>query len=157
MIRSKTARTSRHGTDEDIDTGHLVGDLVEVQRRQQRLFSDPVIIRGLAGWLAHVQADPEIGAPFLRDYLAPRRAYTQVILDRASERGEITATADPGWIADLLTGPLMMHVVMPGLPPIDDRLVAQTIHAALDVLGYRGDRRAVGSTETDRNVGTAPE
>ena len=116
-----------------------------------------MIIRGLAGWLAHVQADPEIGAPFLRDYLAPRRAYTQVILDRASERGEITATADPGWIADLLTGPLMMHVVMPGLPPIDDRLVAQTIHAALDVLGYRGDRRAVGSTETGRNVATAPE
>ena len=27
----------------------------------------------------------------------------------------------------------------------------------LDLLGYRGDRRAVGSTETDRNVGTAPE
>lgn len=138
---------SRHGTDEDVDTGALVDDLVEVQRRQQQLFTDPVITRGLAGWLADIEADPEAGMPFLREYLAPRRAYTKVILDRARNRREIAAAADPEWIADLLTGPLVMRVVMPGLPAIDDLFVAQTIHAALDVLGYEGDRSAVARAE----------
>lgn len=140
---------SRHGTDEDIDTGTLVGDLIEVQNRQRRLFTDPVITRGFAGWLSHIEADPETGEPFFRDYLAPRRAYTQLILDRAVDRGEVTIAADPAWIADLLTGPLIMRALMPGLPPINDRLIAQTIRAALDALGYRGDRQAIGSATVD--------
>ncbi len=143
-----TLLAARHGTDEDIDSGTLVGDLCEVQHRQQRLFTDPVVVRGLAGWLADVSANPERGVPFLTGYLGPRRAYTQVILDRALRRGEIgdrgsDGSADPGWIADLLTGPLVMRVVLPGLPPIDDELTMRTVHVALDVLGYTGDRSAI--------------
>ncbi|THV34705.1 TetR/AcrR family transcriptional regulator [Glycomyces buryatensis] len=134
---------SRHGTDEDIDTGTIVGDLVEVQRRQRLLFTDPTVIRGFAGWLADLDADPERGASFLAEYLGPRRAYTQVILARAAARGEIAEKADPGWIADLLTGPLIMHVVMPGLTPVDGALAERSVHAALDALGYRGDRSTV--------------
>lgn len=132
----------RHGTDEDIDTGTLISDLTEVQRRQQQLFTDPVVMRGFAGWLAEVQADPAHGAAFLVGYLAPRRAYTQVILDRAVARGEIDDGADAAWIADLLTGPLVMRAIMPGLPPIDDEFTARTVQAALDALGYRTDRTA---------------
>lgn len=134
---------SRHGTDEDIDTGTIVGDLIEVQARQQRLFTDPVVTRGLVGWLAEVSTNPADGAPFLLGYLAPRRAYTQVILDRAVERREIPAGSDADWIADLLTGPLIMRVVLPGLPPIGDEFTVRTIHAALDTLGYTGDRSAI--------------
>lgn len=140
---------SRHGTDEDIDTGSLVDDLIEVQRRQCSLFTDPVITRGLTGWLAHVDNDPEVGAPFFRDYLAPRRAYTRVVLDRARNRGELTADADADWIADLLTGPLLMRAVMPGLPPIDRVLIAQSIHAALDAVGFQGDRLSIESVTLD--------
>ncbi|WP_159500929.1 TetR/AcrR family transcriptional regulator [Microbacterium sp. 18062] len=134
---------SRHGTDEDIDTGTIVDDLIEVQHRQRRLFTDPVFARGFIGWLADVAADPARGAPFLSGYLGPRRAYTQVILDRAVRRGEIAPDADPGWIADLLTGPLLMRVTLPGLPPLDDGLAARTVHAALDALGYTGDRSTI--------------
>lgn len=134
---------SRHGTDEDIDTGSLVDDLIEMQRRQYSLFTDPVITKGLTGWLAHVDHDPEAGAPFFRDYLAPRRAYTRVILDRARNRGEVTADADADWIADLLTGPLLMRAVMPGLPPINNTLITQSIHAALDAVGFQGDRLSI--------------
>lgn len=143
---------SRHGTDEDIDTGSIVGDLIEVQARQQRLFVDPVVTRGLVGWLAEVGADPAQGAPFLSGYLGPRRAYTRVILDRAVERGEIPAGADPDWIADLLTGPLLMRVVLPGLPPIGDEFTMRTIHAALDALGYTGDRSTIRSDWTRRSL-----
>lgn len=134
---------SRHGTDEDIDSGSLVDDLIEVQHRQYRLFTDPVITRGLTGWLAHTDKDPEAGVSFFRDYLAPRRAYTQVLLDRARSRGEIDADADADWIADLLTGPLLLRAVMPGLPPIDSTLVTGSIHAALDAVGFQGDRQSI--------------
>lgn len=58
-------------------------------------------------------------------------------------RGEIPAGAVPDWIADLLTGPLIMRVVLPGLPPLDDAFISQTVHATLDVLDYAGDRRAI--------------
>jgi AcrR family transcriptional regulator len=140
---------SRHGTDEDIDTGALASDLVEVQRRQRLLFTDPVVTRGMAGWLAEVEASPELAAPFLEGYLGPRRAYTGVILGRAAARGEIAAGADRGWIADLLTGPLVMRALLPGLPPIDAELTARTVHAALDALGYSGDRSAVDNRDDD--------
>ena len=83
---------------------------------------------------------------FLAGYLGPRRAYTSVILGRAEARGEIRPGADPAWIADLLTGPLLMRAVMPGLPPADDLLVARTVHAVLDVLGFRGERTGLAAS-----------
>lgn len=134
---------SRYGIDQDIDTGSLVDDLVEVQRRQLQLFTDPAVTRGLLGWAAEVDADPGRGETFVADYLRPRRAHAATLIDRAAERGEITPGADPEWIADLLTGPLVLHVVMPGLPPVDERLTARTVHAALDALGFTGDRSRV--------------
>lgn len=131
---------ARHGTDDDIDTGTLAGDLAEVQRRQRLLFTDPVVTRGMAGWLAEVEATPELAAPFLQGYLAPRRTYTGVILDRAVARGEIAEGADPAWIADLLTGPFLMRALLPGLPPVDDEMVSRSVQAALDALGDTGGR-----------------
>ncbi|MDN5573012.1 MAG: TetR/AcrR family transcriptional regulator [Micrococcales bacterium] len=139
---------SRHGTDEDIDTGSLVGDLLEVQERQRELFTDPPIARGLAGWASEADADPSLGTPFVDGYLAPRRAYTSVILGRAVARGEISAGADPDWIADLLTGPLLMRAVLPGMPCIDRRLVLRTVHAALDALAFEGGRGSIVIDDT---------
>lgn len=125
----------RHGLDSDIDTGSLAGDLHEVQKRQVQLFSDPVVMHGLIGWAAHVAADPDQAEPFVSSYLAPRRAFTRVLLDRAVVRGEIADGADPAAVADLLTGPLLMRVVLRGLPPVDDALAAHTVAAVLAVLG----------------------
>lgn len=134
---------ARHGLDADIDTGTLIGDLVEVQRRQVALFSDPPVARGLVGWAAHAGAHPESAEPFVSAYLAPRRAFTHVILARAVARGEIRAGADAEWIADLLTGPLLMRIVLPGMPPVTSVLGAQAVHAALDAVGFDGDRGGV--------------
>lgn len=126
----------RHGLDTDIDTGGLAGDLREVQRRQARLFTDPVVVQGLIGWAAHVAAHPDQAEPFVSAYLAPRRAFTHVILGRAVARGEIAPGCDADAIADLLTGPMLMRVVLPGMPPVDERLTEQTVAAVLAVLGH---------------------
>ncbi|MFK4761766.1 TetR/AcrR family transcriptional regulator C-terminal ligand-binding domain-containing protein [Microbacterium sp. ZW T5_45] len=133
----------RHGLDDDIDTGTLPGDLREVQRRQVTLFTDPVVARGLVGWAAHAQSHPDRAEPFIAGYLAPRRAFTHVILARAVARGEIEPGADADWIADLLTGPLLMRITLPGMPPIDQALAAHTVEAALVALGYRRPDSAV--------------
>lgn len=135
----------RHGLDSDIDTGSLVGDLCEIQRRQVRLFSDRAIARGLVGWAAHVEGRPEQAVPFVDAYLAPRRAFTHVVLARAVTRGEISDDSDPDWIADLLTGPLLMRITLPGLPPVTEALGVQTVHAALDAVRFRGDRSALAA------------
>ena len=131
---------TRHGLDADIDTGSLRGDLEEVQRRQVALFTDPVVASALVGWAAHVQRRPEQARPFVESYLAPRRAFTHVILAQAVARGEILAGSDPDTIADLLTGPLLMRIVLPGMPPVDNRLAAQTVSAALALLGAHADQ-----------------
>ena len=71
----------------------------------------------------------------------PRRRTTGTILDRAVTRGEIEAVADYEWIYDLITGPSMIRVLMPGTPELGERIVQQTVEAALDALGAVGDVR----------------
>lgn len=130
---------------DDIDTESLVKDLAEFQRRQRILFSAPLISRGLPGWLAEVSSTPDHAMPFIKQFQAPRRETLRSIVQRATTRGEITPPINVEWVTDVLTAPLMMRAIIPGLPHIDDRLVRQSVHTALDALQYRGDRRALSS------------
>lgn len=130
---------------DDIDTESLVKDLAEFQRRQRLLFSAPLITRGLPGWLAEVSSTPDHAMPFIKQFQAPRRETLRSIVQRATTRGEITPPINVEWVTDVLTAPLMMRAIIPGLPHIDDRLVRQSVHTALDALQYRGDRRALSS------------
>ncbi len=137
---------------DDIDTGSLVKDLAEFQRRQRLLFSAPLIIRGLPGWLAEVSTTPDHAMPFVKQFQAPRRKALRSIVQRAATRGEIDIPSDVEWITDILTAPLMMRAIIPGLPRIDDSLIGQSVHAALDALRYQGDRHALSrSNLTDGN------
>ena len=136
---------------DDIDTGSLVKDLAEFQRRQRLLFSAPLITRGLPGWLAEVSSTPEHAMPFIEQFQTPRREALRSILQQATNRGEIKLPSDVEWVTDLLTAPLMMRTIIPGLPHIDDRLLGQSVHAALDALRYRGHRHALSqSNSVDR-------
>lgn len=138
---------------DDIDTESLVKDLAEFQRRQRVLFSAPLITRGLPGWLAEVSSTPDHAMPFIEQFQAPRREALRSIVQRATTRGEINHPIDVEWVTDVLTAPLMMRAILPGLPRIDDRLVRQTVHTALDALQYRGDRRALSPQNSiDRNT-----
>ncbi len=125
---------------DDIDTGTLVDDLVEFQHRQRLLFSAPLITRGLAGWLAEISETPNHALPFVEQFQAPRREALRRIVQHAVARDEINLPSDFDWVTDVLTAPLIMRVMIPGLPPVDDRLVVQSVHAALDALQYRGVR-----------------
>lgn len=132
-----------------IDTGSIEGDLLEFQRRQRQLFSAPLVSKGLVGWLAEVSETPESAKPFIEQFQAPRREVLRRIVARASARGEIASSCDVDWITDVLTAPLIMRAIIPGLPSSDDRLIEYSVRTALDVL--RKDRRLteVGATASE--------
>lgn len=134
---------TRFGTDNDVDTGSVVTDFLEIQIRQCELFNDPLTKSALPGYIDAISTRPEAGIPFMQGYLAPRRAYTRVVLDKGRERGEIEHYEDSDYIADLLTGPVIMRGFLPGLPPVDAYLIRKTMDTTLDEIGYSGDRSAL--------------
>lgn len=123
--------------DSGIDCGSLPADLEAIQRDQVELFTDPLVKRCLAGFLDSLQTDAVLRKVFLEEFLAPRRFGAGMIIRRAVTRGEIGPDPDIEWICDLLTGPLLMRTLMPGLRGLDEALVSQTVSSALDALRYR--------------------
>lgn len=126
----------RYGLDSDVDTGSLVTDLQCIQERQGRLFRDPLITRGMLGYLETVRLDTDRADAFLNEFLRPRRLVTKAVIERAHDRGEIPSLVDSEWICDLITGPLFFRAMLPGLAAIDDAFLGHTVEAALRALAY---------------------
>ncbi|WP_427870064.1 TetR/AcrR family transcriptional regulator [Leucobacter luti] len=143
---------SRFGTDVDVDTGSVAGDLLEIQIRQCELYNHVLTRSALAGFLDYLAIHPDDAKPFVEGYLAPRRAFTHVLLDRGVARGEIPAGADPAYVADLLTGPVIMRGLLPGMPAIDAELVRRTVSTVLTEIGYTGDRSMLEDFEFPREA-----
>jgi AcrR family transcriptional regulator len=131
----------RFGTDPGVDTGDLETDLRTIQRHRLELFTHPLIVRGLPGLIDDLSLQPEAARHFSADFLGPRRTATTRAVQRAIERGVVDASVDVEWISDLLTGPLLMRALLPGLQTIDTELIEHTVSAAMTELG----RRAAGS------------
>lgn len=131
---------NRFGFDPAPDTGELRRDVQLLQELQRAFFADPVVRAALAGVLSDMTADVDLGNVFYARFMAPRRNSVAAMLNRAVKRGEIAPVDQPRIISDLLTGPLLLRAVLPVVGPIDDRLVAATVNAALDACraGSRG-------------------
>ncbi|MFF5793296.1 TetR/AcrR family transcriptional regulator [Paeniglutamicibacter sp. NPDC012692] len=123
--------------DHCIDSGNLPDDLMAIQRDQLELFSDPLVKRSLAGFLGSLHDDPELRKVFVEEFLTPRRQGAGMIILRAASRGEIPQNPNLEWALDLLTGPLLMRAVMPGLAGFDEALISQTVASALNALSFR--------------------
>ena len=104
--------------DVEFDAGNLPADLEAIQRDQVSLFEDPLVKSSLAGFLNSLHDNEQLRTAFLANFFAPE-------------------CTDVGWICDLITGPLVMRILLPGLPPLDERLVSNTVASALFALGYR--------------------
>ncbi|NGN83051.1 TetR-like C-terminal domain-containing protein [Arthrobacter silviterrae] len=64
------------------------------------------------------------------EFLSPRRFGAGLIILRVAGRGEIPPNPDVECACDLLTGPLLMRALMPGLLGLDEELVSQTVASA---------------------------
>ncbi|WP_280235356.1 TetR/AcrR family transcriptional regulator [Nocardia cyriacigeorgica] len=120
------------------DLGGIEAEMLAIQQHQREMFNEPVLCRALPGLLTDLAGNPEAARRLQDQFLTPRRASTASILERAVVRGEIEPGADPEWICDLITGPMLMRALVPTLGPIDDELVRLTVRSALDAVGYRG-------------------
>jgi AcrR family transcriptional regulator len=126
---------NRFGSDPAPDSGELRRDLQLLQQLQGEFFADPVVRAALAGVLSDLTSDQDLSAAFYERFMAPRRRSVAAMLDRAVERGEIGRVEEPRIISDLLTGPLLLRAVLPAIGPIDDRLIAETVNAAVSACG----------------------
>ncbi len=71
----------------------------------------------LRGVLAEAQSDPEVAETFRTGYLAPRRAETCRLLERARAAGRISPDTDVEAAADALVGPLFYRLMTSHAPP----------------------------------------
>ena len=126
---------SRFGFDPAPDSGELRRDLQLLQQLQRAFFADLVVRAALAGVLSDLTSDQDLSTAFYERFMAPRRRSVAAMLDRAAERGEIAPVEEPRIISDLLTGPLLLRAVLAAIGPIDDRLIAETVNAALSACG----------------------
>jgi AcrR family transcriptional regulator len=124
----------RFGTAPAPDTGELRRDIEDVQALQRVFFADAVVRAGLAGILSDTYAEPSLGAALYDRFVAPRRQSVAAMLARAAARGETAPVDDPDRISDILTGPLLLHALVPAIGPIDDTLIETTVNAALNTL-----------------------
>ncbi|MFQ6227956.1 TetR/AcrR family transcriptional regulator [Nocardia sp. NPDC002869] len=117
------------------DLGGIEAELLAIQQHQRELFNDPLLRRAVPGLLEELGRTPEVAQRFHEQFLRPRRLSTATILERAITRGEIAPGVDPEWVCDLITGPMLMRALVPGLGPIDEEFVRCTVQAALDAVG----------------------
>ena len=98
---------------EDVDTGSLEGDLVEMVRSYlERFISTPLatVFPSLAAERAHNPALSELMDPLMRGRRQPlRRA-----LERAVARGEIAADVDLELAGDMVVGPIAVRLFFRG-------------------------------------------
>jgi AcrR family transcriptional regulator len=125
----------RFGTDPAPRLGELTRDLEALQTLQVEFFSHPIVRASIAGLLTDVAEDAGLAADFFSRFMGPRRASVAELLRGAAACGEVTIQVDPATISDLLTGPLLLHAIIPALGPLTDELVAATITTSLAALG----------------------
>ncbi|WP_448233174.1 TetR-like C-terminal domain-containing protein [Microbacterium lacticum] len=126
---------ARFGQHELIDTGDLESDLLELQRADVTMMSSPLMQKNLAGLHEDTRTYPESRDLYYERIIRPRRDNLRVVLELASQRGELPDVGvDSEYICDLLFGALLARVILPTGLPIDDRLARQTVATVLHEL-----------------------
>jgi AcrR family transcriptional regulator len=85
--------------------GSLHADLLAALRAWIKVNNGTVTGRTLAGLIAEVQRDPELAVIWRESFVGPVRVHHRAMVDRAIERGEISADVDAEVVLDMLYGP----------------------------------------------------
>jgi hypothetical protein len=132
------------------DTGSLRGDLLSALRGWIKTVKGTVTGRTLVGLIAEVQRDPELAEIWRERFITPVRTHHRVMIDRATERGEVSTDVDPEVVLDLLYGSAYHRLLQSHLP-LSDRFaqaVVDTVVAGVrpDHVGTRGHARRDSTT-----------
>ena len=122
----------------EVDTGALRSDIRAVVEDFATSWSSPWI-DGVMGLAADIQRDPDAELAF-RQMGVRRGAPVMKCIDRAVERGEITAALDLSLLGDLIEGPLM-HRRMVGRQPLTSEFLDAIAAIAYRVMTAAETRR----------------
>jgi AcrR family transcriptional regulator len=124
------------------DTGTLRGDLTAALRAWVRAVTVTPMGSVLAGLIGEAQHDPSLRAAWRDRVLEPLRRRHRIMLDRAVDRGEISASVDQEVVLDLFFG-AAEHRLLLGHLPLDDTFVVDVVDVILDgiLAGSSGDGR----------------
>jgi AcrR family transcriptional regulator len=118
------------------DTGSLAGDVLMACRRFAMHFQKPEIIsinRFIAG---NRSSDNQLGQ-LMDDYWAGRHQLYRQMIDRAEARGEPVKPEQFSLAIEIIVGPMLLRSMMTDTV-IDEALIQQISHSALDCLQHRG-------------------
>lgn len=126
----------RFGTEAQVSTGSLAKDLLQLQHDEVAMFSDPLLRNNLPGLLESVRIDAHVRKLYVEEFIRPRRATVEGVINAAVNRGEISRSSiDIDWICDLLLSPILTRALLPiaGSGGGDD-LARRTTQLALNEL-----------------------
>ncbi|CAK7285965.1 TetR/AcrR family transcriptional regulator [Streptomyces misionensis] len=120
MLVDLVARLVRREVPEVPDTGTLAGDVRGFLDLTVAQTADPRVVRIAVDLLGESVRNPALAESLRLAVLAPRREAAATMLRRAMGRGELPAGLDPELGTDLLISPLLLRLLLPGAPPVDD-------------------------------------
>lgn len=126
------------------DTGTLHGDLGAFLEQTVALLQGTIGLKIVPELFAAAHRDPDVGAALRGRLLRVRREAARAMLQRAVERHEISADADPDFLLDLVAGGLYWRIFVAGTL-IEHRDVDALVEA-LVVLGNTTPAAFSGST-----------
>ena len=138
------------------DTGSLRGDLEMLFRIMARALQHPLASQIIPDLLAEAARNAEIAQTLQQALRANQRNIGELLIDRAVDRGELSAGADPGAVVDLIVGPLYWRLAIARTPlgPADLPRMAAAVAAALGVAA--GPSGSAANSSTDLTVGSGP-
>ncbi len=108
---------------EPVDTGSLRGDLILSYCGTGGLTDKPEVA-AFGAILTAVMRDPEFAAAFRRDVVGPKLQASQVVFQRAIDRGEISGEVDVELLAPALAGIVMHRLILVGEVPTEEIITA---------------------------------
>ncbi|BAJ32684.1 MULTISPECIES: TetR/AcrR family transcriptional regulator [Kitasatospora] len=111
------------------ESGDLRTDLVRTLTAIAAGLRHPATRALIAELIAAGTRHPELGLA-LRGLWAARRTTAATLIDRAADRGELPAEAEPALLLDQLVGPLYYRVLISG-DPVDDHYARTLVDSAL--------------------------
>jgi AcrR family transcriptional regulator len=108
------------------DTGSLRGDLLAALRAWIRSVTRTSAGPILAGLIAEAQRDPELAVAWRERVVGRLRDQHKIMLDRAVERGEISARTDYEVVLDLVFG-AAYHRLLHGHQPLTDKFANRVV------------------------------
>ncbi|WP_440555907.1 TetR/AcrR family transcriptional regulator [Streptomyces sp. SCPE 10] len=120
MLLDLVARLVRREVPEVPDTGTLAGDVRGFLDLTVAQTADPRVVRIAVDLLGESVRNPALAESLRLAVLAPRREAAAAMLRRAVGRGELPVGLDPELGTDLLISPLLLRLLLPGAPPVDE-------------------------------------